>query len=289
MKRKQKVLVLAAVMVSFADVCTAQTVLGRHPVDKILPSLFSGTNRNADTILQGLSDYGTNGLRLNAMTLGGLTRTNWPTGDYDFDPAYFIVLGNTVSLKATPTPLTIGSLTNSVGTQEVGAAVSETKLGWTISGGTPTYQALNQGIGSINAGLRAWTNVAVYTSSRTYTLTVSNATHSATASTTVSFLYKRYWGPSSNASLTDEQVIGLGGAEFASSRTTTKTITCSGQYIYLCWPASWGTGTFTVNGLLNTDWTLVTRDFVNGSGAVASCHIYRSGNVLWGTFIVGVQ
>lgn len=186
------------------------------------------------------------------------------------------------------TALNITSLRANPTNAEIGSTVASTILTWTISGSSPTYQAFNQSIGSIGAVLRSYTNVASYSANRTYTLTATNITDSDTASVTVSFLNKVYWGPQAASSLNDAQIIALSSA-LASTFDQTRTITCAAEYMYFAWPTSYGTPQFTVNGLLNTAWTKVTRAFVNASGYSNGYDIYRSDNLLTGTYIVVVD
>ncbi|HXP59143.1 MAG TPA: hypothetical protein VN829_01560, partial [Dongiaceae bacterium] len=79
MKIIRNTIVLAAALF-LADVCTGQTVLGKHPKDVVVPG-FLGQNGNANTILNGLNTYSTVPLALpGGITLGGVTRTTWPDG-----------------------------------------------------------------------------------------------------------------------------------------------------------------------------------------------------------------
>ena len=132
------------------------------------------------------------------------------------------------------------------------------------------------------------TDGATYSTSRTYTLTVGNALTNVTATTSVLFKQQNYWGNSANTSLTDAQIIALNSA-FATSRTMSLNLSPSAQYIWIAYPASYGTATFTVNGLPNTAWNLTTRPFVNASGYSSSYNIYQSQNLLTGTYTIGVQ
>ena len=191
---------------------------------------------------------------------------------------------NFISLYVAPA---ITSLTNDQNSVEIGATATTTTLGWSISG-TITSQGLNQSIGAIAIGLRAFTNSDSYTTDRTYTLTNSDGTTTTTASTSVMFLHKAYWGVSANTSLTDGQVIALSSA-FATSRLNSQSVSPSAQYVYFAYPASFGAAAFTVNGLANTAWTLVTRAFINASGNSTSYNIYRSDNLLTGTYAVAIQ
>lgn len=184
-------------------------------------------------------------------------------------------------------PTDITSFTNGVGTVEIGTTVNSIQLDWVINKGI-TSQTINQGIGSLATGLRTYTDTGVFTTTRAYTVTASDGSTSDNANTTVSFLHKRYWGVSSNTSLTDPQVLALSN-EFSTSRSQSRTFTPSAQYIYFAYPTSFGAATFTVNGLLNTAWTLVQRAFINASGYSENFNIYRSDNLLTGTYVVAIS
>jgi hypothetical protein len=180
------------------------------------------------------------------------------------------------------------SFSNNVGTVEIGSTVTSVNLTWSYNKSVIS-QSIDQGIGSLGVAIRNYTQNGSWTSDRTYTLTASDGTQTPTRQTSFVFRHKRYWGLSSNTSLTDPQIIALSN-EFATSRGKTfPQLTPAAQYIYYAYPASWGAATFTVNGLLNTAWTLVTRDFVNASGNTTSFNIYRSDNVLTGTFQIVVS
>lgn len=182
----------------------------------------------------------------------------------------------------------VTSFTNDVGTVETGSSVSSVNLAWAFNK-TIVSQSINQGVGALPAAQRAATASGPFVSSTTFTLTASDDhANACNGNTTVSFMQKRYWGTNSAASLSDVQVRAL-SSEFASSRAQTKTISPSAEYIYFAYPASFGAAAFTVNGLPNTDWTLVTRAFVNASGYSESYHIYRSNNVLTGTYQVTIS
>lgn len=188
------------------------------------------------------------------------------------------------------TPPTITSFNNSHPSVEIGATVNTTTLTWTLGGSTPTTQSVNQGIGSVPIGTLTATDGTSYTVNRTYTLTVANTSGTTTANTTVSFLNKRYWGPQALTSLTDLQIRAL-SSEFASTFVGfSKPVVCNSQYIYFAFPSSFGTPIIYMPvGLQNTAWTLVTRNFQNASGFTTSYDIYRSNNLLTGTFVFLLQ
>lgn len=87
MKNILNILVLASSL-SFADVCTGQTVLGKHPKDTVVAG-FLGQNGNANRILNGLNTYSTVPLALpGGITLGGVTRTAWPESSVGNNPQF---------------------------------------------------------------------------------------------------------------------------------------------------------------------------------------------------------
>lgn len=181
---------------------------------------------------------------------------------------------------------TITSFVNNRNNVEIGSTVNSTLLTWTLGGSPPTVQSINQGVGGVPVGTLSKTDNNAYTVSRTYTLTVNNTSGSATANTSVSFLSKRYWGPSALASLTDPQIIALNGELNSGFAGFNHTIVCAAQYIYFAFPTSFGVPNVNVNGLLNTAWTITSGPFVNASGATVNYYVYRSNFVLTGTYIV---
>ena len=198
------------------------------------------------------------------------------------------ISGSVISLYSAPTVL---SFTNNQNSLEIGTTVNNTILGWTLGGGTATNQSIDNGIGVVPIALNQYTNGATYTSGRTYNLSVTDGVTTNAAATAVNFYSKEYWGASSQTagSITDAQIIALGGSAFATSRQMTKTISTSSTYLYVCYPASFGAATFVVNGFPDSGWTLVTRSFVNASGASVSYNIYQHTLSTIGNFIVQVQ
>ena len=180
----------------------------------------------------------------------------------------------------------ITSFTNNIGTVEVGTSVASVTLAWTLNK-TVTTQTVTPG-GSVTPGTTTLIEAGPWTATQAFGLTVGDGTSTTSASTTASFSNKRYWGVNANTSLDDAAIIAL-SSEFAASRAVSKTIASAGQYIYVCYPAAWGTASFTVNGLPNTAWTLAVQSFTNASGYISSYNVYKSDNVLTGTYIIAVS
>jgi hypothetical protein len=195
---------------------------------------------------------------------------------------------NVISLYSAPT---ITAFANNQNSLEIGTTVASTLLTWTLGGGAITAQSLDNSIGAVPTALRSYTNAASYTTSRTYNLTVTDGVTTNTSATAVNFYSKEYWGASAQTapSISDAQIIALGGAAFATSRATTQTISTSSTYLFFCYPASFGAATFVVNGFPDAGWTLLARNFVNASGATVSYNIYQHTLATAGSYTVQVQ
>lgn len=180
----------------------------------------------------------------------------------------------------------ITSFVNNVNAVEIGSTVNSTTLTWVLGGGAATQQSLNQGLGIIPVGTLTKTDLAAYTVNRTYTLTVNNPNGSATANTSVSFLSKRYWGPQAASPLNDAQINALNGELATTYVGFNHTVTCAAQYIYFAFPTAWGVPNVNVNGLLNTAWTITTVNHQNASLYTTQYYVYRSNNLLTGSYIV---
>lgn len=172
------------------------------------------------------------------------------------------------------------------GNYEIGSTRASTVLTWTWNK-TITEQSLNQGIGSLDPALRAYTYNTAISSDTTFTITGSDGQTSKSASTSVKFLPKRYWGVSAKTSLTDEEIIAL-SSELSTSRLQTRTFDCSGgKYFYFAIKTSYCNGIeFKVGGLSFSDMIVETRNFTNASGYTDSYNVYRVNNIQTGSAIV---
>ena len=181
-------------------------------------------------------------------------------------------------------PLQVTSFGNTVSVVEQGGTIFADALNWGYNKSVAS-QSIDQGIGALPSGDRAHNAAGIWTSDVTWHLSASDGTVSANAATTLAFRQQRYWGPSSALSFNDAGIIAL-SQEFATNFNQSRTITANAEYIYFAFPTSFGTPAFTVNGLLNTAWALTTRVFVNASGYTSSYDIWRSNNLLTGTYVV---
>lgn len=171
---------------------------------------------------------------------------------------------------------------------EVGSSVATVSLVWSYNKTIASQTLAGTGTTTPLTADRAQTATGPYTTNVTFTVTGDTGSETDDATTSVLFKSKRYWGVSANATLTDGQIIALAGSELATALAQTRSLSPSAQYMYFAFPASFGTPTFTVNGLLNTAWSKVrsASAFVNASGATVSYDVWRSDNLLTSTYSV---
>lgn len=172
------------------------------------------------------------------------------------------------------------------GTYEKGSVIKSVNLSWTLNKDI-TSQSINQGIGDLDISLRKYDiSEANLTEDTTYTLTVSDGKNSDSASTSVLFRQKRYWGVSTETSLTNEQILAL-SQEFSTGRNQNRTFDCSGgKYFYFVIPTQYCNGIqFKVGGLSFTGMEETTIQLTNASGYEASYNVYRCSNIQTGSAI----
>ena len=172
------------------------------------------------------------------------------------------------------------------GTYEKGSTINSINLSWTLNKDI-TSQSINQGIGDLEVGLRKYDiSDANLTEDTTYTLTISDGKNSDSASTSVLFRQKGYWGVSTETSLTNEQILAL-SQEFSTRRNQNRTFDCSGgKYFYFVIPTQYCNGIqFKVGGLSFTGMEETTIQLTNASGYEASYNVYRCSNIQTGSAI----
>ena len=236
---------------------------GRRPITR---SGYSGINLNTDDINQFLENF------------------------------FFPAVPPALSLSATNTTREFGSSTLTTlnwsvtkqtrGIATINVAGNSVTVPTNINDDSDTAGSI--GSGSVN------TNTSINTNT-TFNMSITDSVGNAfNTSVTVVYSNKRYWGrvdltsvgnpdltsnPSLAASvtpiITDGLILALNGAgvgsgnEFASNRNKSYNgIDGAGQYLIFAFPSSFGTPTFTVNGLPNTAFTKVRSNspFVNASG-----------------------
>lgn len=166
---------------------------------------------------------------------------------------------------------------------EVGSAVPVVTLIWVFNK-TITGQSINQGIGTLDPTLRT-TQVTFptpgLTTTESWTLTATDGVTSPTATTSVSFQPKAYFGPSPNTSLDNDQILALGSNAFATALTRSMTFDCTGgAFPYYCYPASFGLPTnVVVGGLSFTAYNVTVMPVTNAQGFTQSYNVIRFSNL----------
>jgi hypothetical protein len=138
--------------------------------------------------------------------------------------------------------------------------------------------------GGIQTGTQTGTLPYAY-GNYTKTITATdNATLSASASCTVQYFPRMFWGTIakdglSDAPILDSDILALANSNLQATRDLTLTDFGGGaQYLIFAIPSSYGTPSFTINGLANTAFTNVrpTSSFVNAEGATIIMDVWVS-------------
>lgn len=135
--------------------------------------------------------------------------------------------------------------------------------------------------GSLNAAKTVWApNVDVTTYSQKV-IKVTYGAQSKTVNVAWNFKYKKYWGVSDKATLTNAEMLALAGSGWADARTmgATRFDCTGGKYPYYIIPADKYTGLEVwVGGLKNTDLVVTDVNLVNASGATKAYKVVRLAN-----------
>lgn len=192
-------------------------------------------------------------------------------------------------------PLTLNIVPSSDSIFEVGASytptinISVSRKGTNVTSGSninvvgvPTLS------GSISSDKQTWIPTSAVRANQKLTVTATYGSQSASKVYNIFFKYKKYWGVSTNASLTSAQVLTLGNSTWADSKAMgATTFDCTGgKYVYYVVPSSLGTPEFWVGGLKNTDVVTTSATVTNASGGSATYSIIRLANIQTGVLSV---
>jgi hypothetical protein len=116
--------------------------------------------------------------------------------------------------------------------------------------------------------------------SKTWTLNATDGTDSDTASISIAFYNRRFWGVSSTASgYTEGDIEGLANNELSNSKAKTFTVTAgAGEYICYAYPSRLGTTIYYIGGFLGGFNSPETVSVTNASGFTENYYIYSSVN-----------
>ena len=143
--------------------------------------------------------------------------------------------------------------------------------------------------GSISSDKQTWTPTKAVTENQKLTVTATYGSQSASKVYYVFFKNKKYWGTSANTSLTNAQVLALGGSTWADNRLMESTnFDCTGgKYPYYVIPANVYNGLQVwVGGLKNTDITVTDMTVTNASGSSQAYKVIRLTNIQTGVLSI---
>ncbi|WP_113636109.1 hypothetical protein [Nubsella zeaxanthinifaciens] len=171
--------------------------------------------------------------------------------------------------------------------REIGASTAYT-LNWTVTKNTnPITGIMVDGIavtptGVSQSGTRSG-NFPAAAGSFAKAITVTDGSQSNTKSVTVKFL-ARMWASNINkkTGITDADILALAGSELREDRFRSFTnFGGGGLYPIFVVPVAFGMPAFNVNGLTNTDFTVVRSNspFVNANGATVMVNVIVFNNI----------
>lgn len=183
-----------------------------------------------------------------------------------------------------------GSLSITPSIAELGQVITNVTLNWSFNKSEIVSQSLNNGIGALNTSLRTYVHSPIVISSNTtYSLTASDGTNTIIPSASISYYHRRFWGVSTNSSLTEAE-IESGSTELSNSRNKNITFNCTGgRRFWYAYPASFGLSTVSVNGFPFTGWIGGTApqiiSLTNAYGYTENYYYYMSNNIQNGSAI----
>ncbi|MFC0407904.1 hypothetical protein [Roseomonas elaeocarpi] len=141
---------------------------------------------------------------------------------------------------------------------------------------------------TIPAGQTSVTVNGPFTAAASWTATITDGKATDTATASLAFQDKAYWGTSAKATLTSADILALGNSAFATglgSRSVTYDAT-GGKYPFYAYPASFGTpAAVTVGGLGFSDFSVTDQAFTNASGATSTYRVLRFNTIQNGSAI----
>ena len=160
---------------------------------------------------------------------------------------------------------------------EIGQSVSDLVFAWTYNKDMASQTLTDCTLA--DETVRTATAAGPYTSNKTFTLSASDGENDATASKSISFKHKVYWGSAATAASYDSTfILGLSGKKFATATKGTYTMTvASGEYGFLAYPDSWGlVESWWIGGFEVETFDCGTVSFTNASGNTTTFRVIRT-------------
>lgn len=174
--------------------------------------------------------------------------------------------------------ITAFTMTPATDTYEVGATVSSLTFDWTYNKAVASQTLTDCTLA--DESVRTATFSGSVTSNKTFTLNASDGTKSVSATKTISFKNKIYWGSAAlpSGDYDSAFILALTGSKFATSYKGSYTMTVgTGEYGFIACPHSWNVPAKCKIGGFETE--LVKENaisFTNASGGTVSYDIVRT-------------
>ena len=171
---------------------------------------------------------------------------------------------------------------------EKGQTVSSLSFTWSYNKNI-TSQSLSNC--SITLSDRKATYSTPITSNKSFTLTCSDGENTASASKSIAFFDKIYWGSKDKSSLDSEFILSLSNSKFATAKAGTYSMTIpAGEYGYIAIPSSFGElSSVWIGGFEATVLNRGEIDFTNASGYTSKYKIYRTGRAGLGSITMQIK
>lgn len=184
--------------------------------------------------------------------------------------------------------ISIGSFTGG-SVNEIGTSIEKINLAWSLN---KTPSALSIDGSSISVNLKSKTVSGPFTKDKTFTLKATDSRGSSkSATTTLSFLNRKYYGVLQKNELENADVLSLANKPLSSDRKLSETeFDCTGgKYPWFCIPASFGTPSFKVGGLPNSDFVSQQLSVTNASGYTEDYVLWRTATIQTGKLLISVS
>ena len=176
--------------------------------------------------------------------------------------------------------ITSFTMTPATAEYEIGASVSDLVFAWTYNKDITTQTLTDCTLA--DETVRTATAAGPYTANKTFTLSAGDGENTVTATKSISFKHKVYWGsaaiPTAPATYDSAFILALSDKKFATNTKGTYPMTvASGEYGFLAYPDSWGMVTgWWINGLQAETYDCVTVSFKNASGNTTTFRVSRT-------------
>lgn len=173
--------------------------------------------------------------------------------------------------------ITSFSMAPSITEYEVGQEVTELDFTWGYNKSITSQSLTDVSLDDLSVRTGKWTGTLK--TNKTFTLTCGDGKNTASASKTISFKNKVYWGGASIPSDYDSAfILGLEKKQFSTTKNGSYSMTVGeGEYGYIAFPSSFGAlSSVWIGGFEVTIEDCGSISFTNASGGVVTYSIYRT-------------